>query len=61
MSSENIDINELIGLLNAQIANQNLELHVAKLQIASLKKEIDRLSNAPGKSADENITKPKSR
>lgn len=44
MSSANIDVNELIGVLNAQIASQNLELHVARLQIAGLQKEVDELS-----------------
>lgn len=44
MSAPNIDVNELIGLLNSQIAGQNLELHIAKLQVSGLQKEVEELS-----------------
>lgn len=61
MSSTNIDVNELIGVLNAQIAGQNLELHIAKLQIAGLQKEIEELSKKLGKAPDETASRSKTR
>jgi hypothetical protein len=61
MSAANIDVNELIGVLNAQIAGQNLELHVAKLQIAGLQKEIETLSKRLEKDLGEPASRSKTR
>lgn len=61
MSNTNIDVNELIGLLNAQIAGQNLELHVAKLQISNLTKQVEELSKKLGQASGESPAKNKTR
>lgn len=59
--SMNIDVNELIGILNTQLANQNLELQVAKLQVSRLQKEVDELKKKLEKSQVETGVKPKTR
>lgn len=59
--SMNIDVNELIGILNTQVANQNLELQVAKLQVSSLQKEVDELRKKLEKASVDNGVKPKTR
>lgn len=59
--STNIDVNELIGILNTQLANQNLELQVAKLQVSTLQKEVDELKNKLEKVSTDNGVKPKTR
>lgn len=61
MSAKNIDVNELIGLLNAQIAAQNLELHIARLQVTQLEKEVNELTKRLGSVSGETVTKSKTR
>ncbi len=59
--SMNIDVNELIGVLNTQLANQNLELQVAKLQVSTLQKEIEELRKKLEKSQVGTDVKAKTR
>jgi hypothetical protein len=57
----NIDVNELIGILNTQLANQNLELQVSKLQVATLQKEVEELTKKLEKISSDQVVKPKTR
>lgn len=59
--SANIDVNELIGVLNTQLANQNLELQIAKIQVSNLQKEVEELRKKLEKILPASEVKPKAR
>lgn len=61
MTNNNIDVNELINALNGQVASMNLELTIARLQIAQLQKLFSEYANKTPGSNDDEFTTPPSR
>lgn len=52
MNEIDIEVGDLISALNAQIASYNLDLQIAKLQIATLQKRLDEMQKThTGKSS----------
>jgi hypothetical protein len=59
MNNSSVDINELVNALNSQIASMNLELTIARIQVANLQKVVAELSQQTQQgNSDDFVTPP---